>query len=666
MKNKNAEKNILIIEDAIFLWKLFDELFKKIDGFTPLFAKSLAEGANILKKTDINAILLDLNLPDSNGINTFHTVNQAYPNIPIVINTNIEDEKMALQAIRAGAQDYLLKDQCNYFQIKKSIEYAIERKNNEILQKEQTTLIESFLHNIHAGILVENTNRETLHINETFCEMFDITKSIEKCIGKSASKYIEGNRNLFAKSQKYKERVQEILSEKQKIIGEQFFLKDGRILERDFIPMYENQKFTGFLWLFRDVTKTLKNQLEKDSIEKQLIQSQKMETIGHLVKGITESFSHSFVALSGYLHLLRKQTQEDNEFQKTLDKITTVANKAKQFTNQLSTFSKSGNNNFKVSNINKVIHDTKLLMSKSLQNSWDIELDLAPELWNSNLNASQIVQALINIITSFENVAESQPTVTIATKNIIVNDSNHKNYKVTNGNYVRLTIQHNQNDSVDKLLEKILNQNYNNEKIDQNEYLLRLSVAYSIIKNHDGTLNLDSNPQSGTLIDILIPACSEKKKSSSTSTDKVISIDKNKFEKKNSSLKNSTVLVVDDDELVTLLLKDVLKDRCKNVLTSSNGIEALDLLRVYHQNIDYIIMDISLPIVTGIEISKIAQKINPKIKILFISGYTHFNNVIYDIFAHNQINFLQKPFKPEQLLESIQNFSKTNVAVNLK
>ncbi len=121
---------ILIIEDNPGDVVIIREMFKEVVGihFKPIYATNLADGFEILSKEQINIILLDFNLPDSLGIDSFIKMNKEAPNLPIIILTGLSDEELAIRAVGKGAQDYLVKGQIESQLLAKSINYAIERK----------------------------------------------------------------------------------------------------------------------------------------------------------------------------------------------------------------------------------------------------------------------------------------------------------------------------------------------------------------------------------------------------------------------------------------------------------------------------------------------------------------------------------------------------------
>lgn len=169
--------NILIIEDNPGDVVIIREMFKDIADihFNLLIAYNLEEGLKILDKEDIDLLLLDLNLPDSLGIDTFIKMNQNYPNIPIVILTGLVDEKLAIGALGDGAQDYLVKGQIDGHLLIKSIKYAMERKKIELKIRKSEERYKLIVEKAQSGVFLMSSENKLTYVNQAIAKMLGYT-----------------------------------------------------------------------------------------------------------------------------------------------------------------------------------------------------------------------------------------------------------------------------------------------------------------------------------------------------------------------------------------------------------------------------------------------------------------------------------------------------------
>jgi len=143
--------------------------------FNLLIAYNFEEGLKILDKEDTDLLLLDLNLPDSHGIDTFIKMNQNYPNIPIVILTGLVDEKLAIRALGDGAQDYLVKGQIDGHLLTKSIKYAMERKKIELKLRKSEERYKLIVEKAQSGVFLMNSKNKLTYVNQAIAKMLGYT-----------------------------------------------------------------------------------------------------------------------------------------------------------------------------------------------------------------------------------------------------------------------------------------------------------------------------------------------------------------------------------------------------------------------------------------------------------------------------------------------------------
>ncbi|MEN6329605.1 MAG: response regulator [Methanobacteriaceae archaeon] len=182
------EIKILLVEDNPGDVVIIGEILKEIHGvkFKVTHSNKLHSGMENLKNNDFDILLLDLNLPDSQGLETFKNMNQKAPDLPIIILTGFSDEEMAISSVGEGAQDYLVKGQIDSQLLAKSIKYAIERKGIERELRKSEEKYRLMVEKIQSGVFLINSENKLKYVNEAMAQMlgYSVTDMLDKDIFK--------------------------------------------------------------------------------------------------------------------------------------------------------------------------------------------------------------------------------------------------------------------------------------------------------------------------------------------------------------------------------------------------------------------------------------------------------------------------------------------------
>jgi PAS domain S-box-containing protein len=180
------EIKVLLVEDNPGDVVIIQEMFKEIYGvdFKVTPSNDLLTGIKLLNKNDFDILLLDLNLPDSHGIETFRNMNQSAPDLPIIILTGFSDEELAISSVGEGAQDYLVKGQIDSPLLARSIKYAIERKNIERKLRKSEEKYRLMVEKIQSGVFLLNSKNKLKYVNEAMARMlgYRVDEMIDKDI----------------------------------------------------------------------------------------------------------------------------------------------------------------------------------------------------------------------------------------------------------------------------------------------------------------------------------------------------------------------------------------------------------------------------------------------------------------------------------------------------
>ncbi len=371
---------------------------------------------------------------------------------------------------------------------------------------------------------------------------------------------------------------------------------------------------------------------------RQLLQAQKMESIGVLASGVAHDFNNLLSGILGYTALILRQVPKDSSVYNFAKIIEKSALRASDLTKQLLFFGRQGGQIQKIKDINEIIRDLMLIIERTIDKGIEIKLNLTDNLPPVRVNASQIEQVLMNLCVNARDAMDGRGTLYISTRLATKEDLKRLPRMKRRMNYICISVKDTGPGIPEEIKDRIFDPFFTT-KGEGKGTGLGLAIAYGIIKEHRGVIEVISREGEGTCFNVYLPVAKVIEKKKTTRQEKVHI----------SSKGNETILLVDDEELVRTLVKTVLEDNGYKLLTASNGMEALEMISNKSEKIDLVLLDYNMPKMSGVEIAKYIKSINPKIKIVICSGYNislDKNNTIDDV--------LLKPFKIEELLDKVR------------
>ncbi|MBW2569153.1 MAG: response regulator [Deltaproteobacteria bacterium] len=380
---------------------------------------------------------------------------------------------------------------------------------------------------------------------------------------------------------------------------------------------------------------------ELKSTQKQLLHAQKMESMGILAGGIAHDFNNLLSGILGYASLLKIKIGPDHLAYKYADTIEQSAVKASRLTQQLLTFSRGGEYQAQAINLNRIIEETLHILERTISKKIQIVKSLASDLWRVEADPSQIEQVLMNLSINAHDAMPTGGKLTVTTENFHLNNGSNTGYvEAAPGNYVKMSIS----DTGEGIPEGIQNKIFDpffSTKGKEKGTGLGLAVVYGVVKNHGGYISVESDPDRGTIFEILFPMFDKLEE-----TTDIVSELKVKGGRE-------TILLVDDEEMLRSLGQEILLQKEYTVLLASNGIEAIQLYKKQEGNIDLVVLDMIMPKMDGLETYKRLKEMNPSLKILITSGYSE-DTQNHKKFRNGIEGFIQKPYKINTLIKKVR------------
>lgn len=402
----------------------------------------------------------------------------------------------------------------------------------------------------------------------------------------------------------------------------------------------------GILALANDITDRLHAEQEKFELERQLLHADKLKSLGVLAGGIAHEYNNFLAAVIGNLDLAMMDLDAKSSVQANLREAAVAALRASNLTQQMLAYSGRGRFVITQVDLSELISGMEELLKASISKKASVKLNLAPELPAIEGDDPQLQQVLMNLVTNAsEALAERPGLITITTRlrecdveylaNSLIAD------KFAPGLYVELEVR-DSGCGMDRSVQKRLFDPFFSTKFTGRG--LGMSVVMGVVRGHKGAIFVASEPNRGTTVSVLFPAVLTKTLLPAPAPKlPLLNVGTN------SSVLAGTVLVVEDEAAIRLLIERILKRSGLRVLTADHGAEAIDLFRQHAEEITFAILDFTMPQMDGMKTLAELQRLRPDIKAVLTSGYDVEN--IHQRYAQEGFAaFIRKPFQVETLL----------------
>ena len=406
-------------------------------------------------------------------------------------------------------------------------------------------------------------------------------------------------------------------------------------------PWYDSKdRIGGIIILTEDITKKKETEADRNKVYQQLLQAQKMESVGKLAGGVAHDLNNLLTPILGYSELLLEELNDTKSNKDALTEILNASIKARNIVGQLLAFSRKQVLEIKAVNINDIILSFKKLLRRTIAENIKMELNLSPNLNPVLADSGQLGQILMNLCVNASDAMPDGGTIIIETGTVMLDERYiSNNSSVEPGTYTMLSVS-DTGIGMDKNTSEHIFDPFYSTKGDLGTGL-GLSTVYGIVKQHEGHIWVYSEPGKGSTIKIFLPI-----------TDKKLS---HEFNNRGNEVKKGweTILIVEDNDGVRGMIESILNKMEYSVLSSRSAEEALIILENSNKKVHLLLTDIVLTGINGRELYEKAIVIRQEIKVLYMSGYTNriiFEKGVFDMEKH----FIQKPFSKNDLIRKIR------------
>jgi PAS domain S-box-containing protein len=405
--------------------------------------------------------------------------------------------------------------------------------------------------------------------------------------------------------------------------------KDGRYRWISWIGIPEE----GYVYCTgRDVTAEREAEIELAAAQEALRHSQKMDAIGQLTGGIAHDFNNLLTGIIGSLDIIRRRLAAGRleEISRFMDAASTSAQKAGALTHRLLAFARRQPLDIRPNNINRLVGSMEDLLHRTLGEHIELECLLSAELWTALTDANQLESAVLNLAINARDAMPDGGRLTIETTNVRLDEAYTSLVEdVAPGDYVAIGISDTGMGMSADVVTKAIDPFFTTKPVGEGTGL-GLSMVYGFTKQTRGHLRLYSEAGHGTSIKLYLPRALQD------------AVDLEKPVEQAPQGRGETILVVEDDATVRLILADVLTELGYNVLLASDARPAIPILQS-DRRIDLMVSDVMLPHINGRKLADIARVSRPDLKVLFVTGYAE-NAAVRGDFLEPGMDMLTKPF----------------------
>jgi PAS domain S-box-containing protein len=420
----------------------------------------------------------------------------------------------------------------------------------------------------------------------------------------------------------------------------------GNILEllikKVVVPGHE-KNLTRLVSMALDLTEVKKAQREKENLESQLRQAQKMEAVGTLAGGIAHDFNNILSAIMGFSELAQLQARKGEDNEKHLARIVQAAERARDLVQQILTFSRKSEATLKPIDLNQLLIESKEILDRTIPKMVDIQMNLAGNIEYIKGDATQLEQVVMNLASNASDAMPDGGVLSFETKSVLLDREFAELHLGTEpGKYVLLSVSDTGHGMNKETTTKLFDPFFTTKGVGKGTGL-GLSTVYGIVKEHGGHIYCYSEVGVGTNFNIYLPAIINGEKPDNVEDKDIL----------DGIQGTETILLVDDESSLLEVNSSLLENIGYKVIRASSGEEAIGIYGENEKEIDLIIMDLGMPGMGGHRALKEIILKHPDAKVLIASGYSA-SSKLEDLAQDGASGFVPKPFRRMELLEEVR------------
>ena len=518
-----------------------------------------------------------------------------------------------------------------------TIQDITERKQAEVALRESEERLRVILDSTDNGILAVDASGKTIFSNRRFLELWRIPESLADT-GDDNAMLVYVLEQLVDPGG-FLRRVQWLYGTAE-IHSDIILFKDGRLFERYTIPMMVDGAVIGRLWSFRDITDRKQAEEEKEKLRTQLQQAMKMEAIGRLAGGVAHDFNNILTVIAGYCELLMQKVGEESPMLGELEQIKRAGDRAALMTQQLLAFSRKQIIEPKVMQLDRQVAEVLAMLARLIGEDIALQTITGKSLGSVKIDLGQFQQILMNLVVNARDAMPGGGKIVIETANVDLDEVYCALHPyVIPGRYVMLAVSDTGQGMSEEVQSHVFEPFFTTKERGSGTGL-GLATTYGAVKQSGGYIEVDSEVGKGTTFKIYLPRVEEEGKP--VKDPRLLDLPRGE----------ETVLLVEDEDTVRDLCSRTLGGLGYQVMHARSGAEAVAAAG-RADRIDLLLTDVVMPGMSGKELATQLVLHHPKMKVLFMSGYTD-NAIVHHGVLDEGVSFIGKPFTPSALARKVR------------
>jgi PAS domain S-box-containing protein len=630
-----ASLNVLVVEDSQDDADLIAGELRRA-GFSPIWKRVETEAdflAEIKKLPDI--ILSDYSMPGFTGLRAAELLQKSGLNIPFILISGTVGEEIAVEAMKYGATDYLLKDRIA--RLGSAVQRALETK--QLCQQRRQAEDELRESEKKFRQLAENINEVFWITDPLKHQMLYVSPAYEGIWGRTCG-------SLYQSPQSW---VEAIHPEDRRRVVTAIMTKQE---QGKYDETYRIVRPDGTVRWIRDkgfpvrnatgepyrIVGTAEDITERRNLEARFIEAQKMEVVGRLASGVAHDFNNILAVITGYSDLIAQEAGQDGAVGEYNEKIRHALERAAGLTQQLLVFSRKQTVQLVVFDINEEVQDMDKMLRRLIDENITMTTIAGEHIWRIEADSGHMGQLLMNLVVNARDAMPDGGRLTIATNNVVLDENFAREHAgAMAGDYVMLSVSDTGTGMTDEVKAHMF-EAFFTTKAKGKGTGLGLATCQTIVQQSGGYIDVDSELGKGTTFRIYFPRVKQPVEAAAQPA-------------RNGEMPRGTetLLIVEDEQSLRHLACDILEALGYEVLRASNGLHAMFVSREHKgAPIRLVITDVVMPQMGGKVMADWLKAIYPDLKILYTSGHTDEVIAEHGVLGAG-VDFLPKPYTPAAL-----------------
>jgi two-component system cell cycle sensor histidine kinase/response regulator CckA len=579
----------------------------------------------------------DYVLDTSDGLSLLREIRQRGVDTPVVVLTSRAAGEVAVDAMKAGAADYLSKSQLSVESIARTIRHALALSAEERSRRQAEAGLRASEERFRA--LAENST-DALMLLDVDARITYLSPSSQRHFGWAPEAVIDKSIFDFIHPDDLDVAHGGIAGARKEpgqpvTVEVRFAHADGtwRNTECVGVDRVHEPSVAAIVINARDIT-------DRRRLEQQLRQSQKMEAVGRLAGGVAHDFNNLLTAILGYCNLMLEDVAPDHPLRPDLEEIRQAGERAAALTRQLLAFSRRQMLQPQIVDVNGLVRQLEPTLRRLVGDDIEFVTAFAQDLATVRVDPASIEQVVLNLVMNARDAMPAGGRLVIESANVELDAAYvYDHASVISGKYVMLAVNDTGQGMEESTRAKIFEPFFTTREQGKGDGL-GLATVYGIVKQSGGYIWVYSEPGRGTAFKVYLP----------------IDVQSSPPERQVSAAPAprawETILLVDDEPGVRALAREILRRRGYVVLEATHGLDALRVAERHQDVIHLMVSDIMMPYLGGRELAERLASVRPSMRVLFISGYTDTAVMHGDVTPGTA--FLQKPFTPENFARTVR------------